>query len=249
MAPTPEPPLPEEAPAAGWAALPALVRELGVVGPVAAFTVAGPAAGAALLVATSGAWFAPLEGLGWTAAPWLVLATMLLAGLSLVPTHAASLVAGLLFGGPAGTLLALLGILGAAWLGFAVLRRLAGDRATAALARRPRAAAVHRALVARGGHHVAGLIALVRLSPVMPFAGTNLLMAAAGVGTGAFLAGTVLGIAPRVAAVALAGAGLGELDLAAGADRRLALLGVLATLVALWVAGRIARRALAREVP
>lgn len=221
-------------------------RELGAVGPLAAFAVAGPVGGAAVLVASSGVWYSALEASGLAAVFWLLGATAVLAGLSLVPTHATSLVAGMLFGSAAGSLLAMAGIAGAASLGYFVLRRLVGDRAILALARRPKAAAVHAALVGRRGHHVAGLLALIRLSPVMPFAGTNLLMAASGIGFGAFLGGTLLGIAPRVVAVAVAGAGLEELDLSRGADQRLAVLGLLATLVVLAVLGRIAGRALAR---
>lgn len=226
-----------------WRPVAALL-DLGALGPVAAFTVAGPAVGAALLVATSTTWFEPLRASGAAAGPWLVVATIVLAGLSLVPTHATSLVAGILFGAVEGSLLAMGGIAGAALLGYGVLRPLAGERALAWLSVRPRAAAVHRAVVDRQGHEVAGLIALVRLSPAMPFAGTNLLMAAAGVGVPAFLGGTLLGIAPRVIAVAVAGAGLEELDLSRGGDRGLAVLGLVGTLLALAVMSRIARRAL-----
>ncbi|MEO0652339.1 MAG: VTT domain-containing protein [Planctomycetota bacterium] len=223
-----------------------LARELGAVGPLAVFAVAGPLAGAALLVASSERWYPYLEGGGLAALAWLLGGTVVLAGLSLVPTHATSLLAGMLFGGVAGSAVAMLGIAGAASLGYGVLRRLVGDAAILALARRPKADAVHRALVRRRGHHVAGLLALIRLSPVMPFAGTNLLMAASGVGFGAFLGGTLLGIAPRVVAVAVAGAGLEELDLSKGPDRRLALLGLIATAIVLVVLGRVAGRALRR---
>jgi len=73
------------------------------------------------------------------------------------------------------------------------------------------------------------------------------LMAASGVGLGPFLAGSLAGLAPRVIAVAVAGAGLAELDLARSADVRLAIAGGLATVAVLVVMGRIARAAL-REV-
>lgn len=223
-----------------------IVRELGALGPLAAFSVVGPTVGAVVLVATAGGWFGPLEGSGVWAAVWLWLATVVLAGASLVPTHATSLVAGMLFGSVRGSLLAMTGIAGAALFGYALLRRLVGERALDALARRPRSAAVHRALVRRRGHQVAGLLALIRLSPVMPFAATNLLMASSGVRLGPFLGGTLLGIAPRVVAVAVAGAGLEELDLSRGADRRLAIVGAVATVVVLAILGQIARRALMR---
>ena len=138
-------------------------------------------------------------------------------------------------------------MLGAA-LGFVLLRRLVGERLVHALARRPRAATVHAALLSRR-RRLLGLVVLLRLSPVMPFAGSNLVFAAAGVEARTFLLGSVLGLAPRVALVALAGAGLSELDLSHTADARLAWLGGLATLASLVVLGRIGRRALAESLP
>ena len=60
-----------------------------------------------------------------------------------------------------------------------------------------------------------------------------------------FLLGSVVGLAPRVVAVAVAGAGLAQLDLSRGADLRLAVLGAVATvalLVVLWAVGRRALR-------
>lgn len=227
-----------------FARLVGAVRELGALGPLAAFTVVGPALGAAALVATGPLWFEPLASLGLLAAPLLVAATVALCGLSLVPTHATSLVSGMLFGAVYGSGLALVATLAAALFGYQVLRPLARSRATAALASRPRAATVHRALFHRGTRRTALLIALIRLSPAMPFAATNLLMAAAGVRLSPFLFGTLLGIAPRVALVASAGAGLTTLDLSQATDQRLLAVGAAATLLALVVASTLARRAL-----
>ncbi|MBI1382648.1 MAG: hypothetical protein GC161_16355 [Planctomycetaceae bacterium] len=214
------------------------------MGPLAAFTVAGPALGAALLVATGAVWFEPLKSLGGWAAPVLLVATVVLCGLSLTPTHATSLVGGMLFGATWGSALALASTLAAAIFGYHALRPLALSRATAALASRPRATTVHRALFHGGTRRTALLIALIRLSPAMPFAATNLLMAAAGVRRSPFLFGTLLGIAPRVALVASAGAGLSTLDLTQTTDQRLLAAGAAATLLALLVASALARRAL-----
>lgn len=220
------------------------LRELGPVGPLAAFMVAGPLLGALVLLSTSRDWLDRLAGMGAVGAiPCFLVATIVLAGLCLIPTHAASLVAGLLFGVGGGIVLALAGSAGAALLGYLVLSRLARGRIMRLLETRPRAAAVRRALVARRTR-VAGLIALIRLSPVMPFAATNLVMATAGVGLREFLAGSVLGMAPRVIVVVMGGAGLAELDLTRGTDARLAVIGGLATLIALIAIGRVSRAAL-----
>jgi uncharacterized membrane protein YdjX (TVP38/TMEM64 family) len=223
----------------------ATVRELGALGPLALFIVVGPLGGATLLVATNEQWYGPLASMSLPPQLALFLGVAIAAcGLSLVPTHAASLVAGMLFGAAWGSTAALAAIACAAVLGHAVLSRIVGDTLVARLAQRPRARAVHQALVHESQPRSAFLLALVRLSPVMPFAGTNLLMAAVGQRLPAFLAGTVAGIAPRVVVVATAGAGLSELDLSQSGDQRLALIGAAATLVALVAVSLVARRAL-----
>lgn len=222
------------------------VRELGALGPLAAYTVLAPAAGAVVLVATARHWLPPLAELGPASAPLLFIGTVLLAGSGLIPTHASSLVAGMVLGATAGSLLALAATAGGGLLGHALVRRLVGRRAVERLAATPRAQAVHAELVDGRAARTAVLIALLRLSPAMPFAATNLLLGAAGVRTGAFLAGTLLGIAPRVVVVATAGASLSELDLGSAADARLFVLGVLATVAALVAIGLLARGALRR---
>lgn len=213
----------------------------------------GPALGAVVLAATSDSWYVPLSELS----PPAVLvacflgAGALLAGLSLVPTHAVSLVAGLLFGSMGGTLCALLAIAGAALFGYLVLRRVVGERALQLLDGSPRAAAVHHALLSRKTR-LLWLVVLIRLSPVVPFAATNLVLAAAGVRLREFFFGSVLGLAPRIVAVAVAGSGLAQLDLSRATDVRTAVIGGLATVVVLVLIGRIARAALreaAADVP
>lgn len=221
-----------------------LVVEWGSALPLGVAAVLGPLLGASVLAATSAAWFGPLEAQGAAAIVWVFWGTVVLAGLSLMPTHATSLVSGMLFGWGGGSLLALCGTLGAALLGHRVLSVLVGRRVLEALERRPRAAAVHRALLGRGLFGLAGLVALLRLSPLLPFAATNLVLAAARVPLAPFLAGTALGIAPRVCVVALAGSGLSELDLSQAGDRRLAVLGLVATLLVLVLLTRLARRVL-----
>lgn len=224
------------------------LRELGHLGPLALSMFALPLAGTFALAASAPHWWPLLRDLEQGQVLVFLAATVLCAGLCLIPTHASSLVAGLLFGPLQGIALALFGTGGAALLGYTLLRRLAGTRTALALAQRPRAAAVHAALFQGARHRTAGLVALIRLSPAMPFAATNLLMAAAGVSRAAFLCGTLAGIAPRVVAVVLAGAASRELDLSQGADRRFAVLGLLATVVVIAVVGRMARRALLRSV-
>jgi uncharacterized membrane protein YdjX (TVP38/TMEM64 family) len=220
------------------------ITSLGMLGPWTAFTVLAPAAGAVVLATTTADWLPFLQQAG---VPGLIGSTVLLAGLSLVPTHAASLVSGFLYGTSGGSLIALVAIALAAVLGYFLSLMLVGGRLQVAIAARPRAAAVHQALVHAGVLRTMTLIALVRLSPVMPFACTNLLLAASGVRFAPFMVGSVVGLFPRIAAVAVAGAALGELDLGAGSSGiLLPVAGVVATVVALWGIGRLARAALQR---
>ena len=224
----------------------ASITRFGVVGPVALFTVFGPLAGAIVLTATAPAWLDGfLVGGPLQAVTFLVL-TALLAGYSLVPTHAASLLGGMAFGMGGGSAFALAGIAWAALLGFVTLRRLLRDRVVDALSHHPRAEAVHRVLDQGHGLRTMALLALIRLSPVMPFAATNLLMSTTGIRVLPFLLGSVVGLAPRVLAVVWIGASLSELDLSQAADQRVLIVGVVATVAVLWILGRGARRGMAR---
>lgn len=224
------------------------IRAAGALGPLMLFTVGMPALAVPVLASTHESWFEPMRAAGPGFLPAYLLLGAALAGLSLVPTHAVSLVAGLLFGATTGSLVALGAVLLAATLGYGVLRRLFGDRLLAGLLEGPRAAAVHRALVHSGARRRFGLTALVRLSPLMPFAATNLLFSAAGVRWREYLLGSAVGLAPRVVAVAVLGGGLAEFDLSTSLDRTWTLVGLGATLVALVVIGRWARRALEQEL-
>ena len=95
------------------------------------------------------------------------------------------------FGTLGGIAMALLGTAGAALLGFLVLRNFCRERALAALSQRPRLEAIHKTL--GEGHPARGafLLAMIRLSPAMPFAATNLLMSTTGMGIGSFLTGSL----------------------------------------------------------
>ncbi|MCA9002780.1 MAG: TVP38/TMEM64 family protein [Planctomycetes bacterium] len=222
------------------------IAQLGLLGPIALFMVLGPATGAVVLAATGKLWLAGFLGLGVWKIPVFLSLTAVLAGLSLVPTHAASLLGGMAFGAFGGIGLALVGIALAAWLGFSLLRKLCRARALSILSQRPQLEAIHRELTAGHMLRSIGLLALIRLSPAMPFSATNLLMSTTGIGLVPFLAGSVLGMSPRVVAVAWIGSTLTELDWSQASDRRLFYLGVVATIAVLWVLRGIAKRALSQ---
>ena len=222
------------------------IARFGVVGPVALFTGLGPLIGAFVLAGTAPFWLEPFLEAGALRFPIFLVLTAVLAAWCLIPTHASSLVGGMAFGFGLGTLMAVVGTALAAALGFVTLRFLLRDRALEALSHHPRAEAVHREFDEGHALRTMALLALIRLSPVMPFAGTNLLMSTTGIGMLSFLVGSVVGQAPRIIAVVWIGSSLTELDLSQASDQRVLALGVAATVAALWVLGRISKRALAR---
>ena len=226
-----------------------VIRALGPAGPLLVFATAGPIVGLLALAATSATWLAWFgEAPGAVAAASFWLGGAVLTALCLLPTHATSLLAGYLFGTMLGGALGLLVVLLGAVLGFALSTRLVGDHVLTAVAASPRAASVHRALLGRGFGRTVWLVALLRLSPVMPFAATNLLMASLGVRAWPFLCATALGVAPRAVGAALVGAELAALDWEAGGGAWSHVLAIVATVAVLVVVGLTARRALRDEV-
>jgi uncharacterized membrane protein YdjX (TVP38/TMEM64 family) len=246
----PAAPMPHEnspTPNPSWLArIRSIMRGLGPAGPWLLVAAGGPLVGLLVLTATSPKWLPWFgEGLDSALVFWGLGAVM--AGLCLVPTQVASLVAGYLFGALHGTVLGLLIVLVAAIIGFQLWSRVVGLRVLEAIGNEPKAVRVHRALLGRSAGRTIWLIALLRLSPVMPFAATNLLMASLGVRGPVFLAATVIGVAPRLVAVSLAGSELSELDWQATGSRWTTIMAIVATVLFLAVISRIAKNALQRE--
>jgi uncharacterized membrane protein YdjX (TVP38/TMEM64 family) len=223
-----------------------LLVELGPTGPLLVVATVGPVLGVLLLAATS-AWWRPWFGHDVVSVVTFWLGGALAAAACLLPTHATSLLAGFLFGSALGSAVAWLVVLLGASLAFAVWQRWVGARAVQAMAGSPRALVVHRALLGRGLLRTVWLIVLLRLSPVMPFAATNVLLAAFGVRPWTFLLATVVGTTPRAIGAALVGAELSELDWRAGGGAWSTWLAIAATVLAVVVVGRLARAALRRE--
>lgn len=217
-------------------------KELGPLGPLMLFAVITPGIGALVLLSSSSVWFPLLENLNKLALPVYVFLTIFLAGFSLIPTHASSLVGGMLFGILKGPVFALCAVVGAAYFSFLFIRLITKASSYKALLKRPRAAKIHEELLTRSGLKSVLFIALIRFSPIMPFAGTNVLLAASNVKTSLFLLGSFIGLAPRVIIVAIAGAGLSELDLSKSSNIWLLTLGGVATLVLIVYIGKIIKK-------
>ncbi len=175
-----------------------------------------------------------------------------LAGLALLPTYAQSILGGWAFGFGLGFPAALAGFFGGALLGYGVAHHASGDRVETLLREKPRWLAVRDALVGTGFWRALGMVALLRLPPNSPFAATNLVMSSVRVPLGAYLTGTLIGMAPRTGAAVWIAAGFRERfsSLAEGLDQPKPwwMFGVsIALLVlALGVIGHVANKAVAR---
>jgi uncharacterized membrane protein YdjX (TVP38/TMEM64 family) len=164
--------------------------------------------------------------------------------LSVLPTYALSILAGWSFGFGVGYPAALAGIGGAALVAYAIARRASGQRLLAIIDEKPTWRAVHHALVCSGFWRAVWIIALMRVAPFPPFAITNLVLGAAHVKPSRFLVGTVLGMAPQAAFLALAAAGLQQVSFRAGNQPLIIAVGIVGMVAVVVVIGRLARQAL-----
>lgn len=204
-----------------------------------------PVVGVLVLAAPLAAAAPMLRDAGAAGAAIFAVGAGTLAAFSLIPMHLLAVLAGWTFALVPGLPIVFAGLVAAAAIGYHASAALAKGRVVDLLAEHPGGSIVHRALVEHGLARTALVVGLLRLSPVMPFAATNLAMAAVCVPFGAFMLGTVAGMLPRVVAGVLVGRELTRIDPAAPADSWPAAAGIAATLLAVVVIGRLARRALA----
>lgn len=213
-----------------------------------AVTAAGPALGAlvALGLAVTHADTLREGGLGIGAL--LLVGGALAVGLAVLPTHVLSLVSGWALGLPLGLAVALVAATLGSPVGYGLGRWLAGPGLNQIVRQNPRAAAACDAITRASPLRAAWLVALLRLSPVVPYGSMNALAAALAVPLMPFVAGTLIGLAPRVAAVVALGAGLEQLDDEREVPSWLLITGITATLLAVVVMGVIAKRALVKAI-
>jgi uncharacterized membrane protein YdjX (TVP38/TMEM64 family) len=222
------------------------LRELGKMTPIALVTTFLPICGSLTLLTVAiplGYWLRENWEIGTAA---FFLGTVIFCGLSLLPTNVIGVISGWAFSFELGIAVLISGIVAAATVSFFIHSRLVGERLPQIFAAHPKAEAVYRALVGQELWRTTLIIFLLRLSPAMPFALTNFLMASARVPVKAFVVGTFLGMLPRSSAVVYVGAGLSELDLNNPENSWLIIFGVIATIIAVLVVGTISKHALER---
>lgn len=222
------------------------LMRLGRLGPTAAATAFLPPIGSLILIGTMNQSAPWLQAQGALGVVLFVASFSLLGGLALLPTYGPSVLGGWAFGVWLGLAATLAGFLGASVIGFALARHLSGDRLLQVLAEYPRGQAVHQALLSGGPAKTTLVVTLLRVPPNGPFAMTNLLLAATGVGWGPFLAGSLVGLAPRVTAAVIVGASLSTLDLRHIDRGGMAYVSIALSILVLSVLGWMANRALRR---
>lgn len=174
-----------------------------------------------------------------------------LAGLALLPTYASAILGGWAFGMGLGYPAALAGFLFGSLIGYGVAKPTAGERVIRLIDERPKWKVVRKALLESGFGRMLLIITLLRLPPNSPFAVTNLVLASVRVPLGAYVIGTLVGMAPRTGIVLYLAAQISQkfsehAKDAAKADKPwwYIVAGVVLSILALAVIGLIANRAL-----
>lgn len=212
--------------------------------PLAIVSLALPPIGAALLLgylSRIGPW---LQGLGLEGVALYVVGFAVLGGFALLPTYAPALLGGWAFGDGIGLPAALAGFVLASAINYAWAQRWSVEHAAQLLRERPRWLAIRNALVGQSWWKTLLVVALVRVPPNSPFALSNAALAAARVPIGAYLLGTLIGLAPRTAVAVKAGTHLSTLDFSTRDAFGSAAVAIGLAMLVLGILGWLARRAL-----
>ncbi|WP_428387949.1 TVP38/TMEM64 family protein [Mucisphaera sp.] len=194
-----------DTPTRGWRAWLPTIGLLGVavlLPALGALGLAGPIRGAADVLH---------EQAGWTM-PLFVLAAALLAGVAILPTHAVSLAAGYVYGLALGLPAAMVAVLAASGLGYALAGRLSNRQLRGWIDRHPTGQRLAANLIDAETGRAILVFTLARLPPQVPFAFANVLAAMLSLRLVPFLIGTAVGMLPRVALVVYLGSQLAAWD-------------------------------------
>ncbi|MGB0766524.1 MAG: TVP38/TMEM64 family protein [Phycisphaeraceae bacterium] len=222
----------------------ALIKQLARPSGVVLLSALGPGVGSVVVLTLAIANTDALRGGGLGIAALLLIGGALGCGLALLPTHVLSLLCGWSFGLPVGLLIVLSAATLGSPVGYALGHALAGPGLMRVIANNRKGAAICDAIARTSKPRAFFLVALLRLSPVVPYGSTNVLAALFNVSVLPFILGTFVGLAPRAAAVVLLGTGLERLDSDAPVSPWLWGLGIAATLLAMIVMSWAAKRAL-----
>ena len=177
-----------------------------------------------------------------------------LTGLGILPTYAATIVGGWIFGVELGFAACAAGYLGGSTIGFGISKLVCSDHVATWIDSRKRWSIIRKTILEEHAWKATGIIALIRLSPSGPFAVTNLVLAACGARWKEFLIGSSVGIAPRtffacfMAASASATGATDIQTLAKNQGYMTVIVGIVIFMATLAVIGWVARAALDRAL-
>jgi uncharacterized membrane protein YdjX (TVP38/TMEM64 family) len=181
-------------------------------------------------------WF---EGLG-AAGVWLFAGIYVVATLLLLPVWILTLIAGAVFGFVWGLAVVLAASLCGASAAFLIARHGLRDRVKKIFARHAMLRTVDKALRKAGWK----VVALLRLSPLVPFTAQNYFFGVTHVSFAQYVLGTTLGLVPGTLVEVALGA-TGRAAMGGGPAQWTMLgMGVAATIVASWYIGKVARKRL-----
>ena len=183
---------------------------------------------------------------GWVGVLYFTIAYIITGALTLAPTYTASVIAGWTFGFARGFPAIVIGTVGGATLCYLGARRFALHRVADMYHAHPKWDLVRRALLEENPLKALWIVFLMRLSPVLPFGTTNVLLATSGVRLDIYMLGTLLGLMPRTGLVALAAAGAERLDFNSAESWWLLAGGLAATALCIFVMALIGKHALDR---
>jgi uncharacterized membrane protein YdjX (TVP38/TMEM64 family) len=158
------------------------------------------------------------------------------------------MVAGWAFGVKLGFAAVLFGTVVGASSCYIVARRYGAHRVIEAFREHVRFETIRHALVEESALKTLWIVFLLRLSPVLPFGTTNIVLATSGVRFATFLLGTLLGIIPRIGAIFIAAAGVDQLDFKRQQSWWMLAAGLAATIVCIAAMTLTGKRALDRAM-
>ena len=220
-------------------------KGLGRATPVAVIATALPVIGSVSVLLVGPFLASWLREQAWGVVIFTI-AFAILGALALAPTYSTSLIAGWTFGFATGFPAVVIGTVGGAVLCYVFARKYAQRRVHETFVDHPRWEVIRRALAEEKWGKTLWIVFLMRLSPVLPFGTTNVLMATTGVPLPIYVFGTLLGLMPRMGLVAAAAAGAENLDLSRGESWWIIAAGLVATGVCILVIAVMGKRALER---
>src|SRR5688572_4865638 len=219
-------------------------KGLGRATPVAIFATVLPITGSVAVLVLGPLMAHWLRAQGIWGVFIFTIAFAILGAVALAPTYSTSIIAGWTFGFALGFPAVVIGTVGGAVMCYAGSRRWALERVHATFEDHPKWEVIRRALTEEGTLKTLWIVFLMRLSPVLPFGTTNVLMATTGVPLPIYIFGTILGLMPRMALIALAAAGADNLDFSKGESWWLLAFGLAATGICIFVIAVIGKHAL-----